>query len=48
MGNTDLLRAYSVIKRWYHHTSAMAPNPYQDDMAKVTKDYAILYQQEEP
>ena len=47
-GDMDLNRAYSFLKRWYLHTSARAPNPSQGNMAKVTKDYATLYQWEDP
>ena len=47
-GDTDLCRAYSVIKLWYLHVSASAPNPSQADMDKVTKDYYTLYHQENP
>ena len=45
--DTDLRRAYAVLKCWYLHASARAPNPSRAEMSKVTKDYATLYQQED-
>ena len=47
MGNPDLQGAYSVLKRWYRQAPARSPSPSRVDMAKVTVDYAMLYQQEE-
>ena len=47
-GDTDLCGTYSVIKHWYRHASARAPNPFRENMDKVTKDYYTLYQREDP
>ena len=47
-GDTDLCRACTVLNRWYRHASARAPNHSWADMVMVTKDYATLYQWEEP
>ena len=48
MGDIDFRGAYSVLKSWYHHLSARSLNPYQANMDKSTKDYATLYQHEDP
>ena len=37
-----------MIKWWYLHASARAHNPSGADMAKVTGDYAKIYQQGDP
>ena len=42
-GNLDLWGAYTVLKWWYRHASARAPNPSREDMEKVVGDYAALY-----
>ena len=28
-------RVYAILKRWYRHASAQAPNPYRTDMEKI-------------
>ena len=47
-GDMDLRGSYAVLKCWYCHASARAPNPSLDDMGKVTKDCATIYQSEDP
>ena len=47
MSETDLFRAYSVLKHFYQHVYTRAPNPSQDNMEKVTGDFRNLYQREE-
>ena len=44
----DPHRAYAVLKHWYRHTSAHAPNPYRTDMEKVRGEFQTLYQREDP
>ena len=41
-------RAYNILKRWYQHTLARAPNPSRTDMEKVREDFQTFYQREEP
>ena len=48
MGETDPRRDYAVLKHWYRHASARAPNPPQTDTEKLRGDFQTLYQQEEP
>ena len=40
-------RAYAILKRWYRHESARAPNPYCTDMEKVSRYLQTLNQREE-
>ena len=47
-GGADPRREYGIMKRWYWHTSARAPNPYRTDMEKFSGDFQSLYQREEP
>ena len=43
-GKTQYLQGdYTILKIWYRHVSARAPNPLRSDMAKVTGDYTTLY-----
>ena len=39
---------YTILNRWYQHALARKPNPLWADIEKVYRDYAALYQQEEP
>ena len=39
---------YAILKRWYWHATAQAPNPSWTDMEKVRGDFQNLYQMEEP
>ena len=48
MGYMDLCGAYSVLDFWYRRASTRAPNPSRSDKSKVAKDYATLYQREDP
>ena len=48
MGGTDPHGAYAILKRWYRHASARAPNPSETDMEKVRGDSQTVYQREEP
>ena len=43
MGSPDLRGSCTVLKSWYHHTSARAHIPLRADMAKDTGYYAIMY-----
>ena len=47
-GETDTCGAYSILKCWYRHASARAPNPSRTNMEKVRGDLQTLYQMEEP
>ena len=47
-GGADPRRAYAILKGWYQHASARAPNPSRADMEKVTGDFQTLYQRVEP
>ena len=38
---------YTILKRWYFHTSERKPNPYKENMDKVFREYADIYQWEE-
>ena len=40
-------RAYIILKCWYRHASARAPNLSLTDMEKVRVDYHTLFQREE-
>ena len=42
MGDTDIHRPYTGIKRWYQHTYARAPEPSWADMEKDTNYYDTL------
>ena len=44
----DFRGAHAILKRRYCHASARAPNLSQEDMAKVTRDYAELYWRGKP
>ena len=48
VGNTDLRRAYAVLKCWYRLASDRAPNPSRADIETVTGDFWALYHNEEP
>ena len=48
MGETDSRGAYAILKRWYRHASARAPNLSRTDMEKVGGDFQTLYQWEDP
>ena len=37
-----------ILKCWYRHTSARAPNPYWTNMEKVRGDFQTIYEREEP
>ena len=45
-GGADPRGAYAILKRWYWHASARAPNTSQTDMDKVGGDFQTLYQRE--
>ena len=47
-GETELRRAYAILKRWYRHASACAPNPSRTDTEKVRGYFHTLYQSKEP
>ena len=47
-GDTYLQGAYTVLKRWYHHVSARAPNSSRVNIPKVSKNYATIYHREDP
>ena len=47
-GGSDSCGAYAILKRWYHHASAQAPNTSRTDMEKVRGYFQTLYQMEEP
>ena len=47
-GDIELRRTYALLKRWYRHTSAQAPNPYQTNVEKVSFFLQTLYKREEP
>ena len=38
---------YTILNRWYRHASASQPNPSCEDLEKVYRYYATLYQQED-
>ena len=40
-------RAHAILKHWYRHASARAPNPSWTDMDKVRGDFQTLYQSED-
>ena len=44
----DLQGVYIILKIWYCHASARAPNSMRLDTEKVTRDYTKLYQREDP
>ena len=39
--------AYTILNRWYCHTSARQPNPLRADLEKVSRYYAAPYQRED-
>ena len=43
IGSPDLIGVYAVLKRWYLHMSARAPNHSEADMVMVTGVYSKLY-----
>ena len=47
-GETDPRGVYNVLKCWYQHASAWAPNPFWIDMEKVRGDFQTLYQWRDP
>ena len=47
-GENDPRGTYAIMKHWYWHASARAPNPFRTDMENVRKDFQTLYQREEP
>ena len=44
MGGVDPRGADAILKHWYLHVSARAPNPSWTDMEKVRGDLQTLYQ----
>ena len=45
-GETDPRGAYIVLKCWYRHVAARAPNTSRTNMEKVRGDFQTLYQWE--
>ena len=43
-GGADPRRAYAILKRYYRHASARAPNASRAYMEKVRGDFQTLYQ----
>ena len=46
-GGSDPCGAYTILKRWYLHTSAWAPNPFRIDMEKVRGGFQTFHHREE-
>ena len=40
--------SYTITNRWYRHTLMRQPNPSREDLDKVYRGYAALYQWEDP
>ena len=47
-GGADLFGAYTILKRWYWHESARAPNPSRTEVEIFRGGLHTLYQREEP
>ena len=45
-GETDPREAYVVMKCWYRHVAARAPNTSRTNMEKVRGEFQTLYQWE--
>ena len=41
-GGADPCGEYAILKCWYSHASAQAPNPSQTDIQKVRGDIQII------
>ena len=37
-----------ILKRWYHHNLARQPNPSRVDLSDISRDYAAMFQREDP
>ena len=48
MGVADPRGAYALLKRWYRHASAQAPNPSRTDTENFIRNFQTLYQKDEP
>ena len=47
-GGADPCGTYVILKRWYWHISARAPNHSLTDMEKFRGELQTLYQRKEP
>ena len=48
MEGSEPYGAYAILKRWYWHASARAPNPSRTNMDKDSGKFQTIYQKEDP